>query len=128
MQTIQRQARLRFLVWMAVYALAVVVVSSLFGAGRVPAGLSVPVGLVPMIPAVLAILPLMEAYRNQDELQRKIQAEGILFSFVLTAVFTFSYGFLERYAGFPMASMFFVWPLMATLWGAGQLAAARRYR
>jgi cadmium resistance protein CadD (predicted permease) len=128
MQTIRRRARLQFLGWMVGYALAVVVVSSLFAAGRVPAGWRAPVGLLPMIPAVLAIFPLMDAYRNQDELQRKIQAEGMLFSFVLTAVLTFSYGFLERYADFPLASMFFVWPLMATLWCAGQILAKLRYR
>jgi hypothetical protein len=128
MLAIRRQARVRFFLWIGVYALAVVVVSSLFAAERVPAAWRIPVGLLPMIPAILSIFPLMAAYRNQDELQRKIQAEGILFSFILTAVVTFSYGFLERYAGFPSASMFFVWPAMALFWVAGQTLASTRYR
>jgi hypothetical protein len=113
---------------MAAYAVATVGVSALFGSGRVPAQWRFAVALVPMVPAILAIFPLLDAYRNQDELQRKIQAESMLFSFVLTAVITFSYGFLERYAGAPSASMFCVWPLMATLWIVGQFGATRRYR
>jgi hypothetical protein len=114
---------------MTVYAVVVFFVSWLFENGHVAQALRIPVALVPMVPAVIAVFPCMEAYRNQDELQRRVQSEGILFSFVLTAIVTFSYGFLELYAGFPKLSMWFVWPTMAVLWGAvGQPLAARRYR
>ena len=114
---------------MGAYTVSVFVVSWFFENGHVPHALRLPVGLIPMVPAICAVFQCMDAYRNQDELERRVQSEGILFSFVSTAVVTFSYGFLERFAGFPMLSMWFVWPVMAVLWGAvGQPLAARRYR
>lgn len=129
MELRRKQAQRRFLLWMGAYTVTVFVTSWLFGKGYVPAALRIPVGLIPMVPAIVAVFPCMEAYRNQDELQRRVQSEGILFSFVLTAIVTFSYGFLELYAGFPKLSMWFVWPAMAIFWGAiGQPLAARRYR
>ncbi len=129
MELRRKQAQRRFLIWMGVYTVTVFVTSWLFENGHVPHALRIPVGLIPMVPAIVAVFPCMEAYRNQDELQRRVQSEGILFSFVATAVVTFSYGFLELYAGFPKLSMWFVWPTMAVLWGAvGQPLAARRYR
>jgi hypothetical protein len=129
MQQRRKLAQRTFLLWMGGYTIALFATSYAFKLGAVPHGLSIPVGLIPMLPAVLAVFPLLEAYRNQDELQRRIQSEGIIVSFVLTAIATVSYGFLETYAGFPKLSMFFVWPTMAVLWGAvGQPLAARRYR
>jgi hypothetical protein len=80
-----------------------------------------------MVPAILAALAKVDGFRELDELQRKIQSEGILFAFVITAVVTFSYGFLEVYAGFPRLSMFFVWPVLAMGWMAGATLASRRY-
>jgi len=112
---------------MAVYVVAVSIVSTAFGRGAVPGPWRVPVGLLPMVPAVLAVFPIMNFYRTVDELQRRIVAEGILFSFVLTAILTFSYGFLRLYAKFSEISMFAVWPLMATLWVVGMVIARRRY-
>ncbi|TBU72195.1 hypothetical protein DNK10_21850 [Pseudomonas daroniae] len=52
---------------------------------------------------------------------------ALAITFVGTALLTFSYGFLEV-AGFPRLSMFFVWPVLASLWALGTFAAWRRYR
>ena len=125
---LRRQAWARFALWMALYVVLVLVVSTLFDAGQIPRGLLVPAALLPMVPAVLAAFASMDRIRALDEMQRKIQADGILFSWVITAVVTLSYGFLEVYAGAPRLSMFAVWPMMAVLWAAGSLVAARRYR
>jgi hypothetical protein len=117
----------RFILWMAVYVVAVAVLSLAFNLGLVPPALAIPLALAPMVPAILAALAKVDGFRELDELQRKIQSEGILFAFVITAVVTFSYGFLEVYAGFPRLSMFFVWPVLAMGWMAGATLASRRY-
>ena len=110
---LRRQAWARFALWMALYVVLVLVVSTLFDAGLIPRRLLVPAALLPMVPAVLAAFASMDRIRALDEMQRKIQADGILFSWVITAVVTLSYGFLEVYAGAPRLSMFAVWPLIA---------------
>ncbi len=120
--------RKRFWFWILVYMATVLVFSFAFNANAVPQWLVVPLALVPMIPAVFAGLASVDGFRAKDELERKISSEGILFSFFITAIVTFSYGFLETYAHFPKISMFFVWPVLAIGWCVGAAIAARRYR
>ena len=93
-----------------------------------PSHLAPTSALLPMVPAVLAGLASIDGFRSMDELQRKVQSEGILFAFFITAILTFSYGFLEVYAGFPRVSMFFVWPVLAVTWMIGTALATLRYR
>lgn len=116
---------IRFFLWIGVYGVMVVAVSFVFD--LVPHWLVIPLALLPMVPAVLAGFASIDDFRALDELQRKIQSEGILFSFFITAIGTFSYGFLEAYARFPKISMFFVWPVLAIGWAVGALLARRRY-
>jgi hypothetical protein len=85
-------------------------------------------GLSPMIAGFGVLNLMMRRYRAQDELQKKIMAEGIMFGFGATAILTFSYGFLQRTAGFPDVSYFYVWPVLAGSWGIGNALAFRRYR
>ncbi len=66
----------------------------------------VPLALLPMIPAVWGMFGWIKAIRKMDELQRRIQIEGLLLSLGMTALITFSYGFLETYAGFSNAVTF----------------------
>lgn len=83
--------------------------------------------LVPMIPAVWAMLGWLRAVRSFDELQQRIVGEGVYWSLGFTAVLTFSYGFLEVYVSFPHISMFFVWPVVITSFGFGYRLAWRRH-
>jgi hypothetical protein len=124
----QKNTRVRFTIWMAVYVIAVFVLSLAFNNNLIPKALLIPAALLPMVPAVLAAFASMDGFRSMDELQRRIQSEGILFSFFISAIVTFSYGFLEVYAGFPRVSMFFVWPVLAIGWMIGSALAAHRYR
>ena len=123
-----RSSRKRFAIWMSVYVVVVLATSTAFNNKVIPASLTIPVALLPMIPATLAGFASLDGFRAMDELQRKIQSEGILFAFFVTAIVTFSYGFLEVYAGFPRQSMFFVWAVLALSWCAGSALATRRYR
>ena len=116
-------------VWIGIYALL------LFGSielldGRVVKWqpLRVLVALVPMLPAFGILALVMRTYRSIDELERKIIADGILFGFGVTAIVTFSYGFLQRFVGAPDISYFFVWVVMGSAWLVGSNIARFRYR
>ena len=113
---------------MVVYVAAVMLTSWAFNSHLVRGAAVIPVALLPMVPAVLGGLASIDGFRSMDELQRKVQSEGILFAFFITAILTFSYGFLEVYAGFPRVSMFFVWPVLAVTWMIGTALATLRYR
>lgn len=83
--------------------------------------------LLPIAPMIVVAITVIRQVRQLDELARVIHLEALALAFVGTALITFSYGFLET-AGFPRLSMFFVWPLLAALWGFGAWLGWRRYR
>ena len=85
------------------------------------------VAVAPMLGGLACARAIMRQLNRLDELQRRVQLDGLATSFLGTALVTFSYGFLEN-AGLPRLSMFVVWPLMAAFWIVGTLAANRRYR
>ena len=82
--------------------------------------------LLPMVPATMAAVEFIRSISAMDELQQKIQFQALAFAFVMTALLTFSYGFLER-VGFPRLTMFAVWPILATSWIVGVWLGNRRY-
>jgi hypothetical protein len=93
-----------------------------------PAGMTRYVlSVLPMLGCIATLVAVMRAVRHMDELERRIQFEGVTFAFVLTAMVTFGWGFLEL-AGAPRLPAFFVWPIMGAGWMVGTLAATRRYR
>ncbi|PZW64446.1 hypothetical protein F471_03967 [Pseudomonas sp. URMO17WK12:I1] len=83
--------------------------------------------LLPIAPMIVVAITVIRQIRQLDEMARTIHLEALALAFVGTALITFSYGFLET-AGFPRLSMFFVWPLLAALWGLGAWLGWRRYR
>ncbi len=83
--------------------------------------------LLPIAPMIVVAITVIRQIRQLDEMARTIHLEALALAFVGTALITFSYGFLET-AGFPRLSMFFVWPLLAALWGFGAWLGWRRYR
>ena len=96
-----------------------------------------PQTLTPLVAALLALLPLaaalwamagwLKAVRTFDELQQKIFAESGLIALGLTAVVTFTYGFLEVLIGLPKVSMFAVFPFIAATFALAQPFVRRRY-
>jgi hypothetical protein len=85
------------------------------------------VALSPMVGGLAGAWVILRELRRMDELQQRIQLEALGFAFALTALITFSYGFLEG-LGYPRLSMFSAWPLMAVLWVVGLVLARRRYQ
>ena len=84
------------------------------------------IALTPMLACIVACGVVLRHLRRMDEMQRRIQLEAFGFSFAGTAMLSFAYGFLEG-LDYPRLSMFWVWPVMAALWGVGQVLARRRY-
>ncbi len=86
-----------------------------------------PIAILPVIPAILAMWAVIRGVRSLDELQRRIQFEAIIFSFLATCLLTLTWGFLQN-AGLPHADVLWVAPLLITLWGVGLGIAHWRYQ
>jgi len=85
------------------------------------------VAVVPVAPAALAMWAAIRYFRGLDELQRRIQSEGLAFSFLATCLIALTWGFLQN-AGLPQADVIWVAPLLVFLWGVGCCFAKRRYQ
>ncbi len=116
----------QFAVAMIAYV-AAVIISSVLLASLPQGSLRTLCALIPIVPMIVVAITVVRQVRQLDELARTIHLEGLAIAFVGTALITFSYGFLET-AGFPRLSMFFVWPLLASLWALGTCIGWRRYR
>ncbi len=125
-KTAERQYRREFLSAMAAYVVVVIISITLINLSPHSAWWRVPLALAPVIPAIFGIIAYMRFVGRMDELQRRIQFEGIAFSFGVAGILTFSYGFLEN-VGFPHISLLWVFPFMIAIWGIGTGIASRRY-
>jgi hypothetical protein len=95
---------------------ALVLVISIDVGRPMPKGLGRTLLLVsPMLPFLLIVWVVVRYIRRLDEYQRRLQLESIAIAAGVTAGWTFTYGFLEN-AGFPLLSMFHVWPVMGFAW------------
>jgi hypothetical protein len=114
--------------WIGLYAVLLVGSGMALERGIVPTFLRVPVALLPMIAGFGLIAGVLRRWRTMDELEQRIQSEALAFSVGLTAMLTFSYGFLELHAGAPQLSYFWVWPILAAGWVIGRFIVRRRYQ
>lgn len=85
------------------------------------------IAVTPVIPAAVAMWAAIRYFRGVDELQRRIQFEGLAFSFLATCLIALTWGFLQN-AGLPHADVIWIAPLLVFLWGVGGCIASRRYR
>ena len=109
------------------YLLAVPLSVLLIQASPATAWWRIPLALLPVLPALFAILALLRFFRRLDEFQRRIQLEAFVFSCAGTGLLTLSYGLLER-VGFPAIDWSFTLPLLIVLWFIGLLLASWRYQ
>lgn len=87
----------------------------------------IPLVLLPVIPVLFGLRAFIELLSRMDELQQRIQLQGIAFAAGTTGMLTFTYGFLEL-IGFPPISWLWIFPLMIVLWGFGLALATRKYQ
>lgn len=85
------------------------------------------IALLPILPVLFGVFALMSFVRSIDELQQKIQLEGMAFSLGVTGIITFALGLVEG-TGIPQIGMIWVLPMMCALWGIGVAIATRRYQ
>jgi len=83
--------------------------------------------VLPVIPSVFAMWAAIRYFRGLDELQLRIQFEGLAFSFLATCLIALTWGFLQN-AGLPHADVIWVTPVLVGLWGVGACIAKRRYQ
>jgi uncharacterized protein (DUF697 family) len=88
-----------------------------YGPGMPPGALRTAVLASPMLGVGLGMWAVIRGFGRMDEYVRIRTLEAIAIAAGVTAGWTFSYGFLEN-AGFPKLSMFTVWTVMGTVWGA----------
>lgn len=112
---------------LAAYVALLILSNQFLSYPALPNWAEIAVVLLPMVAALLIIWTILRRLQQIDELQRRIQFEALAIAFCGTALVTFSYGFLEA-LNYPKLSMFFVWPLMATLWVLGTIFGVLRYR
>jgi membrane-associated HD superfamily phosphohydrolase len=126
-KSVGRQYVKEFSLAMVAYMVIVIVSVTLINISPSNAWWRVPLALTPIIPAIFVMIAYMRFVGRIDELQRRIQFEGLAFGFGAAGILTFSYGLLEN-VGFPHISWLFVFPLMIALWGIGLAFATRRYQ
>ncbi|MGA7859291.1 MAG: hypothetical protein WCA11_15250 [Terracidiphilus sp.] len=83
--------------------------------------------ILPIIPALFAMWATIRYFRGLDELQRRIQFEGLAFSFVVTCLIALTWGLMQN-ADLPHLDIIWVAPMLVFLWGVGACVAKRRYQ
>ena len=126
-KTVDRQYLKEFMSAMAAYVILVVASIAIINFSPSGAWWRIPVAVTPIIPAIFAMRAYIRFVSRIDELQRRIQFEGLAFGFGAAGILTFSYGFLEN-VGFPHISWLWVFPFMIAMWGIGAALAARKYQ
>lgn len=114
-----RKIFLRYLSEMLVtfFLYAVVLVVSIKVGRSLPASIERTLLLFsPILPVLLMIGAGVRYFRRVDEYMRLLILENWAITGVITAVWTFTYGFLEN-SGFPRLSMFTVFPMMGVTSG-----------
>lgn len=123
-----RKNRQRFLYWLmawaATYVGATWVLENVDGLGGVPTWI---LAVTPSLFLVAAIGAYLHFLRMTDELQRRIQVEGLAFGFGAAVVFALGYELLE-FAGAPQVDSDTIVIVMMIAWPIGQLIGTWRYR
>lgn len=83
--------------------------------------------VLPIGGGVLFLVAWMRLFRRMDEMQRRVQLEGLALACGATGLTTFAWGFFED-AGAMVMPTFAVLPMIGTFWAIGVALAERRYR
>jgi len=85
------------------------------------------VGLLPLLPTVLAAWTILRFFERMDELARKKLTETLAFAFAASALLVLTLGFLET-AGLDPLSVWWIWVGMGAMWLMGCAITELRYR
>jgi MFS family permease len=87
----------------------------------------IAIGLLPVPAVAAAAFFIGRALGMLDDLQRRIQTEGIAMGFGIFLVLAFIYGWLTFF-GAPQVSWIIATPALALCWAIGKLISTLRYR
>ncbi len=87
----------------------------------------IAIGFLPAPAIVAAAIFIGRALGMLDDLQRRIQTEGIAIGFGIFIVLASIYGW-QTYFGAPQISWIFAAPVLALCWALGKLLSTLRYR
>jgi hypothetical protein len=87
----------------------------------------IAIGLLPALPVAAAALFIGRALGQLDDLQRRIQSEGLAVGFGISIVLAAVYGWLTLF-GVPSIGWIYAAPVMALCWVAGKLFSVWRFR
>ncbi len=73
--------------------------------------------VLPVLPGLYGLHAVMVFYRSRDEFKRRIIAESMLASALITGFACFAYGFMEGAVALPDISLIWVLPVMVGLSG-----------
>jgi len=124
---VQKRYLREFVPSMGLYAVTLIASVSVLTRFDLPQWARVVIALAPVLPTLLVFISILRAIRDSDEFLQKVHLNAVVFSAILTALITFSYGFLEG-VGFPKMPTMLVLPLMFMLWGIGQAFSLKRYQ
>ncbi len=85
------------------------------------------VGLLPLVPTILAGWAILRFFERMDELARKQLTEALAFAFTASALLVLTVGFLET-AGLDRLSVWWIWVGMGSMWLVGSAITWFRYR
>ncbi len=121
-----RDMALAALLYVAVLLVSVFVVRRL----DPPQWVAIILALASAAPALLMMRAYMRRFNGLDEFQRRVQMESMLAAAGIIGFVSFTYGFLESFAGFPTidGALLWVFPAMTFVWGIAQIFVARRYK
>lgn len=127
---IQLQSARRYLLELggaiALYGLVLIPVVRWIGQNPDSSGRWV-VGLLPLIPILLAGAAVVRFFARMDELARRKVTEALAFAFAASALAVLFLGCLEI-AGLAPLSAWWVWVAMGSFWLLGSAVTALRYR
>lgn len=126
MNQVEKRWGIELAATLAIYAVALIV-SVLVLRADPPAPLRYPAALLPVLPVAYGVWAYTRFLHGIDELQRRIQLDGLAFSVGGTGLLTVTWGFLEL-AGLPRLPVLWVLPILIWLWGIGAAIASRRYQ
>ncbi len=113
-------------------AYVTVLIVSVFVVRRMdpPQWVAITLALASAAPSLLMMRAYMRRFNGLDEFQQRVQMESMLAASAIIGFGTFTYGFLESFAGFPSidGALLWVFPAMCFVWGIAQFLVARRYK
>ena len=117
----------RLSLWSMVWAFSIIAATAAVAGMELPAAIKWSIVILPNLVALMTLRSYLKFLRMTDELQRKVQIEGLAVGFGTGWGFTIGYLVAEA-AGAPPLNLAFLVLIMTGGWLTGNWIAMRRYQ